>query len=260
MSINNIELKTQPISHVEINNTNATVSIDNSIQVNASAGITNNYSNIEAGASIKTGTIASASAGLEGKNVYANISYSDTTEAHLTADTNINYHGLGNSTSVDAYAVSGTQLDASMMVGKKGVDVNAGASTGSYVGVDANTTMNLREASATASAGITIGEHFEIGGGGKATYNHGEITVGVSGDVAAIVGLEIDAQVSIDTKQIQKDVNTVINETNKIIHNDDINHTLNTTTHTIDKGIKETSHVVNKAGKDIKKAFKKLKI
>ena len=149
------------------------------------------------------------------------------------------------------------------MAGKKGLDVSAGASTGTYVGVNAGTTINLREASGTASGGVTVGDHFEIGGGGKATFEHGKATVGVSGDVAALVGLEVDVEVSVDTKQIQKDANTVINETNKIIHSNEVNHGLNTATNVVNNGIKEASNVANKAGsacKDVKKAFKKIKI
>ena len=112
----------------------------------------------------------------------------------------------------------------------------------------------------TASGGVTVGDHFEIGGGGKATFENGKATIGVSGDVAALVGLEVDVEMSVDTKQIQKDaniaINTVVNETNKIIHSDEVKQT----THAIDNGIKETSKAVNKAGNDVKKAFKKLKI
>ncbi len=244
-----VEIKTQPTSSVEVTKTSASVSIDNSIQASATIGTSNNTSgintNIDVGASVKTGTIASASAGLENKNVFVNVEYSDTTEAHVTANSNINYHGLGNNNSVDAYAKSGTDIEASLMVGKNGVDVNGGVSSGSYVGVDISNTINLREASATAGGGVTVGDHLEIGGGGKATFDHGKATIGVSGDVAVLVGAEVDLSVTIDTHQIQKDVNTAIN----VIHSDEVK----TVTHTIDQGAK-------KAGKEMKKAFKKIKI
>lgn len=244
-----VEIKTQPTSSVEINKTSASVSIDNSIQASATIGTSNNNYGIDVGASVKTGTIASASAGLENKNVFVNVEYSDTTEAHITSNTSINYHGLGNNNSIDAYAKSGTELEASLMVGKNGVDVNGGLSSGSYVGVDASSTINLREASATAGAGVTVGDHLEIGGGGKATFDHGKATIGVSGDVAVLVGAEVDLSVTIDTHQIQKDVSTAVNAVNNCIHSDEVK----TVTHTIDQGAK-------KAGKEMKKAFKKIKI
>jgi hypothetical protein len=255
-----IEIKTQPTKNAEITKTSVSASIDNSIQASATIGTGNKNASIDVGASVKTGTVANASAGLDGKNVYVNVGYSDTTEAHLTSNSNLNYHGVGNSSSVDAYAVSGTQLEASMVVGKKGVDVSAGASSGTYVGVDASTTVNLRGASGTVSGGVTVGDHLEIGGGGKATYDNGKVTMGVSGEVALLVGAEVDLEVSVDTKQIQKDANTAIhtidNEANKIIHSNEVK----TATHTVEQGAKEVSKTVNKAGKDVKKAFKKIKL
>ncbi len=240
-----VEIKTQPTSSVEVTNTNVSVSIDNSIQASASIGVSNNIASVDIGASAKTGTIASASAGLENKNVFVNVEYSDTTEVHVTSNITVGSYGLGNSSSIDAYAKSGTELSASASVGKNGVDVNGGLSSGSYVGVDISNTINLREASGTASGGVTFGEHLEIGGGGCATYKDGKATIGVSGDVAAIVGLEVDLAVSVDTHQIQKDVNTAVNVIDNCIHSNEV---------------KTVSNTMNKAGKEMKKAFKKIKI
>jgi len=103
-----------------------------------------------------------------------------------------------------------------MSVGQNGVSAGAEASIGNAVGVDASTTVGLREASGTVGAGVSIGEHLEAGGSGEATFKNGVATIGVSGDVAAIVGLEVDASVSIDTKQIQKDAVVVAKESEKI--------------------------------------------
>ncbi len=247
-----VEIKTQPNSSVEVTNTSASISIDNSIQASASIGTSNQYSSIDIGASVKTGTIASASTGLENNNVFVNISYSDTTEAHITSNSSINYNGLGNNNSVDAYAKSGTELDASMMIGKNGVDINGGLSSGSYVGVDVSNTINLREASGTASGGVTIGEHLEVGGGATATFEHGKATIGISGDVAVLVGAEVDLSVTIDTHQIQKDVNTTINIVDNCVHSNEVK----SVTHTIEK----IDQGAKKAGKEMKKAFKKIKI
>jgi hypothetical protein len=84
--------------------------------------------------------------------------------------------------------------------------------------------------------------------------------MGVSGEVALLVGAEVDLEVSVDTKQIQKDANTAIhtidNEANKIIDSNEVK----TATHTVEQGAKEASKTVNKAGKDVKKAFKKIKL
>ena len=53
---------------------------------------------------------------------------------------------------------------------------------GSSVGVDGTGTVDLREASVTAGAGVSVGEHVEAGGGGQATFTDGKATVGVNGE------------------------------------------------------------------------------
>ena len=129
------------------------------------------------------------------------------------------------------------------------MNINAGASTGSYIGVDAEGAVNMRGVSATGGAGVTVGDHFEVGGGAQATYEKGKIQVGVSGDVAALVGIEVDASVSIDTNQIQKDV---IN-TEKVIE-----HVVNDIAKDVHKTENKIENTAKKAGKDIKKGFKKV--
>jgi hypothetical protein len=212
----NTNIKTQPTSEVSLTASSVNVSVDNSIQAGCSAEVNNSNASIEVGANVKTGTIASAGAGLDGKNVYLDVSYSDTTEAHLTIDSKVDYHGVGGSGSIYAYAKSGTELEMACKVGANGANVSAGASTGTYVGVDAEGTMQMRGVSTSVGGGVTVGDHFEIGGGGKATYEKGKIELGVSGDVAALVGAEVDLGVTIDTKQIQKDAVKVGKETEKV--------------------------------------------
>ncbi len=234
-----VQTKTTPESSLEINKTSVNASIDNSISASVSIGTNaNKDTGISVGANCKTGTVASAGAGLDGKNVYTNISYSDTTEVHTTIDAKAGSHGVGGSGTVDAYAKTGTELEANLKVGVNGADVSAGASTGSYVGVDAESTPNMRGVSTTGGAGVTVGDHFEIGGGGQATYTNGKVSLGVSGDVSALIGIEVDASVTIDTKQIQHDAIVVAKETTKVV--------------------KQTENVAKKAGKDIKKTFKKI--
>jgi flagellar biosynthesis GTPase FlhF len=63
----------------------------------------------------------------------------------------------------------------------------------------------LREGSVTAGAGVSVGEQVGIGGGGEATYVDGVATIGVSGEVAVLLGVEVDLSVSIDTNQIAED-------------------------------------------------------
>jgi hypothetical protein len=66
-------------------------------------------------------------------------------------------------------------------------------------------TVDLRGASVTTGAGVSVGNQFAVGGGGQATFDDGVATIGVEGDLAAYVGLDVDLSVSIDTNQVAKD-------------------------------------------------------
>ena len=54
---------------------------------------------------------------------------------------------------------------------------------------------------------MTYGEdHFAAGAGGQATYNDGKVTIGVSGDLAAYVGIDgVDVSGSMDFKQLVRE-------------------------------------------------------
>jgi hypothetical protein len=116
----------------------------------------------------------------------------------------------------------------------------------------------MREASATGGAGVSIGEHFEVGGSGQATFKDGQATVGVSGDVAAIIGLNVDASVTIDTHQIQKDSKVVARETTKAV--DTVVHETKPVVHETAKVtntvVNETKKTTKSMGDHIKKIFK----
>ncbi len=256
-----VEIKTQPQSSAEVTKKSASVSIDNSISVDASIGVSaNKDTGITIGASAKTGTVASAGAGLDGNNVFVEVSYSDTTEIHTTVEAKVGSHGIGGSGSVDAYAKSGTEIEASMKVGQNGVKAEGGVSSGSYVGVDAEGTIKARGVSGTAGAGVTVGDHLEIGGGGEASFEHGKLNLGISGDVAALVGVEVDANISIDTKQIQHDAVLVANETVKVekIVQDTTKEVVKDVSKEAVKVEKKVENTAKKVGKDIKKGFKKI--
>lgn len=175
----------------------------------------NEYASVSAGATIKIGVVASADAGLDGNNVVIRVSYSDTTEAHLTVNGQVGYEGVGVGASADAYMKTGNEAEFGIIAGESGIAAEAGASCGTAAGVDAEATVGLREASVTAGAGVSIGEHLEIGGGGEATFKDGKATIGVSGDLAAGVGLDVDLALTVDTHQIAKDAVAVAHETTK---------------------------------------------
>lgn len=183
----------------------AGVSYTNTVEAGASVTTGNDNASVTAGVSVKTGTEASAEAGLDGNNVYAEASYSNTTEAHATIEGQANTNGVGVSGGVDAYIVTGDTAEGHISVGDKGVDVGGGVSTGTAVGVDATATADLGGASVTTGAGVSVGDQFAVGGGGQATFDDGVATIGVEGDLAAYVGLDVDLSVSVDTNQVAKD-------------------------------------------------------
>jgi len=247
----NIHVKTGTEKSASIDSNSVSATFDDSTSAEANMTIGNSNASLDMGVSAKTGTVASASGGLDGKNIYANVSYSDTTEVHTTATTQVNYDGFGTSTTVDAYAQSGNQVEANVKAGANGIAGGGSVSSGSSVGVNASNTTSLREASITTGAGVSIGEHFEAGGSGEATFKDGKATVGVSGDVAVLVGLDVDVSVTVDTKQVQKDTKVIANETVKVVNDSNLQNATKKTGNQI-------SNTAKKTGNDISKGLKKI--
>jgi len=95
----------------------------------------------------------------------------------------------------------------------------------------------------SATAGVSAGA--QVGGtvGGGATMDNGVATVGVSGEVALLVGVDVDTSVSVDTKPAQK---AVVDATN-------------TTVKETTKAVDSVSNAGKSAGNSTKKAAKKAK-
>ena len=252
------EFKTGTVATASSDSHSASATFDNSTTASANMTIGNSNASLDLGVSAKTGTVASASGGLDGKNVYVNASYSDTTEVHATATSQVNYKGVGTSTSIDAYAQSGNQVEAHISAGANGLAVGGSASSGTFVGVNASNTTTIKEASVTTGAGVSFGEHFEAGGSGEATFKNGKATIGVSGDVAVFVGLEADVSVTVDTKQIQKDAKVVTHEVTKDVIKVVNDPTVKQATHEITNTVKKADEGLKKGGNEISKGFKKI--
>lgn len=227
---------------------------DDSVSASAGASVGNENTNASVEISAKTGTVASVEAGLDGNNIYVGASYSDTTEAHLKVGGEVGAEGFGGSGFLDAYVKSGTEVEVHLEAGQNGIAVEAGGSIGTSVGVDAEGNINLREVSATAGAGVSVGEHLEAGGGGEATFKDGKAKIGVSGELAAGIGLDVDLAVSVETKQIVQDANLIIKETPKVV--DTVIHEA---PEVVDKTVHEATNVGNKVANESKKTGKKIK-
>ena len=233
----NAEYKTGTGASAKMDSHSISATFDNSTKASANMTIGNSNASLDLGVSAKTGVVASASGGLDGKNVYANASYSDTSEIHATATSQVNYKGVKTSTSADAYAQSGNQVETHIQAGANGLSAGGSVSTGSSVGVNASNTTATKAGSITTGAGVSIGDHFEAGGSGEATFKNGKATIGVSGDVAVLIGLDVDVSVTVDTKVIEKDIKQATNEIKKT--GNEINHTAKKTGNEISKGLKK---------------------
>ena len=79
----------------EVTDLSVSVSYDNTTKADVGVGVnTEDTSPIDASAdvtiSVKTGTEANASAGLDGNNVYADVHYSDTNEVKVDVNASVN--------------------------------------------------------------------------------------------------------------------------------------------------------------------------
>jgi hypothetical protein len=86
------------------------------------------------------------------------------------------------------------------------------------VGAEGEGTVTFSGASGTAGAGATAGyDHFELGAGGQSQFKDGHLCLGIKGEAAAYVGLEVDLAVDIDTNKCIKDAVTVY-RTSKVVY------------------------------------------
>ena len=116
------------------------------------------------------------------------------------------------------------------------------------------------------SQNLILNPGFEAGGSGEATFKDGKATIGVSGDVAVLIGLDVDVSVTVDTKQVQKDVNVVTNKVVKIVNdphlkqatNDAAKKTVNEINNTAKKTGNEINNTAKKTGNEISKGLKKI--
>jgi hypothetical protein len=185
--------------------------MDQSAESDASASVSGSIGTSTGAAHVELSGIVGVDMSAEGHltankdGLDAGCSYHDAAYAEATVTAGVGEAGVGIDGSATTYVRSGTEVDAHVVAGTGGVDVGAEASIGTAVGVDAEVSGNARYVGGDVGAGVSVGEHFEAGGSAHATCEHGVVSVGVAGDVAAVVGLDVDVGVSVDTRQIAKD-------------------------------------------------------
>jgi hypothetical protein len=242
---------------------NVSESVNESVSVSGSAGAGNDHANVSVEGYIGVDMGAEAHLQADKSGLDAGAEYHEVAQASATASGGVQQEGIGGvGGSATVYVKTGTELEGHVVAGDHGVDVGAGASIGNAAGVDAEITCSNRYTSTTAGAGVSIGEHFEAGGSAQATCDHGVVTVGVAGDLAAVVGLDVDVAVSVDTKQIVSDGKEVVHVVEKVAPV--VTQTTNTAVHAVENTAKSVTNTVSNGAKSatnsVKKAFKKIKL
>jgi hypothetical protein len=171
-----------------------TVTVGGSVEASAQTGV------------FVEGSVKADKSGLEASGSIADGTMASVGGSAFVSDEKTGFGaGVGGSVTVK----DGAFAEASLVAGTGGVAASGEASIGTSVGVDGSVTGSNRYVSQTAGAGVSIGEQFAIGGGGEATYSKGVVTVGVSGDVAALVGLDVDVSASVNVGVIVSDAAVV---------------------------------------------------
>lgn len=240
--------------------TSASATYDSSLTLSAGASCGNDQTGASVEASLKVGTVITAEAGLDGANIYAAASYSDTTEAHLVVEAHVEQDVIpgvsaGVSASADAYVKSGTEAEAHLAAGANGLQAGASASVGTAVGVDGEATVAVSGVSGTAGAGVSVGEHFEAGGSAEATFKDGKATVGLTCDIAALIGVEADVSVTVDAKKVVEDAKVVAGTAEKVAH--DTEKVAEQAAPVLEKAATDAGGALQKAGKDAESGLKK---
>jgi hypothetical protein len=234
---------------------NTEISTSESLSVNGSTAVGNEETGASIGGSIGVEVSAEAHLVADDTGISAGAEYKEVLEASATAEGSLQKEGVGVAGSATVYAKTGTDVEGHIITGTHGVDVGAGASIGDAAGLEGEITESARYVSGTAGAGVSVGEHFEAGGSGQAMLEHGVATVGVAGDVAALVGIEVDVSVSIDTNLIVKDSKEVAHLVEK-----EAPVVINVATKTTNVVVSTAKKTISSINNGAKKMFRKLKI
>ena len=195
----------------------ASASAGASVEGSAEAHAGNQYAGAGASASgsayadASATASAQAAAGLDGNNVTAGGSV----EIIVRAETGVSAEAVANATILGMEVASATasgsastytevyvKADGSMTVGQNGVAVEAGAIAGYGVGAGAQGTAGfdtlLGGGSVSGGAEVSIGAQVGVEGSAHATYKDGNISIGVAGEAALLVGLDADVSFDMD--------------------------------------------------------------
>lgn len=210
------------------------------VGASAGASVGNEYVGCDVRVWVSVEAVAEthASAGLDGYNVYTTAGVNCTVCAEAGGEVSMRAGPAGQSANGCVYAESGVKAEVVVEVGMNGYQLEGGMSIGSCVGAEGEGTVTFSGASGTAGAGANYGEdHFELGAGAQSQFKDGHLRLGISGEAAAFVGLEVDLSTDIDTNRCIKDAVTVyqtrkaVYETSKQIYNNAVSASNQATTY-----------------------------
>jgi hypothetical protein len=205
------------------------------------ASTENGHSQANAEVNVQIGTSYGVEATRTDGNVRVELEYFDGVHVEARVGAGVSAPGgCGATTTGGVYVTDGTLIAADVAIGKKGVDASGEVAIGTAVGADAEVTTDIRYVSGTVGGGVSAGQQLSAGGGATATYDRDSATLGLSGDVAAVVGLDVDVAVTVDYETIVQDVKYV----------KDVSPS---TFSSLSNSVSDTS---KKTGKKVKKVFK----
>lgn len=113
--------------------------------------------------------------------------------------TGVNVEG---SVGVSAYAVAGGESDWRFGEGNYGVKAHGGAEAGMAASADGYASGSLAGLGGGAGGGVSAGIMVGASGGGTAMYSDGVLEFGAEGELALLLGAEVDFDITIDTNGV----------------------------------------------------------
>lgn len=200
-----------------------------SATVGGSASVGNQYAGVGAGASVtgyakaEVGASASVGAGLQGNNlaVGGSAEILIRTEAGVSAEAQMNATLLGiqlAEAQAQGTACTYTEVyvraDGSVTIGENGAAVKAGAIAGYGIGAGAEGSAGVKTvvggADVTAGGDVSIGAQIGAEGEAHATLEGNKINIGISGEAAVLIGLDVDVNVGLDFGPTVSSVNAAL--------------------------------------------------
>ena len=247
---NTTSIKLDDRNSAQVSNTGASFSAGDTLTISASSDTTITEGPVTIDGSISASLVVdqsvSASAGINDNNLQVSVGINNIITASSTASLSASIEYANEGVSGTVTATSGESANLDVSVGQNGAAVDAGASIGSSVGVSGEVTAGVSGVQGTAGAGVSVGEELSAGGSAQATYTDGVIDVGMAGDIAVLLGVDVDVNISIDTNKVTDTANqgiTAVESVAPVVNN------------TVNIASQETKKVTNKINKGFKKAF-----